>query len=136
MLLRIALRRGTGPMSLTPDAACALETYAWPGNVAELERTLERAAALASGGTIGREHLPALLLAGARPALAGDLATLQYREVLAHARDLLSRDYLVAILRAERGNVKNAASRAGIERESLPRLLKRYGVRADAFRPR
>lgn len=136
MLLRIALRRGTGPMSLTPDAACALEAYAWPGNVAELETTLERAAALASGGTIGREHLPALVLAGARPALAGDLATLQYREVLAHARDLLSRDYLVAILRAERGNVKNAASRAGIERESLHRLLKRYGVRADVFRPR
>lgn len=136
ILLRIALRRSTGPMSLTPDAACALEAYAWPGNIAELEATLDRAAALASQGTIGREHLPASVLTSARSAVAGDLAALQYREVLAHARDLLSRDYLVAILRAERGNVKNAASRAGIERESLHRLLKRYGVRADAFRPR
>lgn len=136
MLLRIALRRGTAPMSLTPDAACALEAYAWPGNVAELETTLDRAAALTSTATIDREHLPAAVLTGARSSLTGDLATLQYREVLAHARDLLSRDYLVAILRAERGNVKNAATRAGIERESLHRLLKRYGVRADAFRAR
>jgi transcriptional regulator of acetoin/glycerol metabolism len=29
------------------------------------------------------------------------------------------------------GNVTRAAERAGVERESLHRLLRRYGVRAD-----
>ena len=32
------------------------------------------------------------------------------------------------------GNVAAAAGRAGIERESFYRLLRKYGVRADAFR--
>lgn len=52
------------------------------------------------------------------------------------ARDRASRDYLVALLREFNGHVTNAAQRAGMERESLHRLLKRYGVRADDFKVR
>jgi transcriptional regulator of acetoin/glycerol metabolism len=32
------------------------------------------------------------------------------------------------------GNVTKAAARAGIERESLHRLLKRYGLRSNEFK--
>jgi two-component system response regulator HydG len=34
------------------------------------------------------------------------------------------------------GNVTEAAPRAGMERESLHRLLKRYGVRSEDFKQR
>ena len=34
------------------------------------------------------------------------------------------------------GNVTHAAERAGMERESLHRLLKRYGIRSDDFKKR
>ena len=40
------------------------------------------------------------------------------------------------VLREFEGNVTQAAARAGMERESLHRLLKRYGLRSDDFRPR
>ena len=34
------------------------------------------------------------------------------------------------------GDVTQAAERAGVERESLHRLLKRYGVRSEDFKPK
>ena len=67
-------------------------------------------------------------------ALPEDLAALSYREALASARDRSSREYLSALLKAFDGNVSRAAERAGLERESLHRLLRRHGVQADRFR--
>lgn len=64
-----------------------------------------------------------------------ELAALSYREALASARDRGSREYLSALLKVFSGNVSRAAERAGLERESLHRLLRRHGVDADAFRP-
>jgi DNA-binding NtrC family response regulator len=62
------------------------------------------------------------------------LARYSYREALTEAQDRGSREYLVALLRACAGNVSRAAERAGLERESLHRLLRRHGIQADAFR--
>ena len=69
------------------------------------------------------------------PAAAdAQLATLSYREALAAARDRGSREYLEALLKLFAGNVSRAAHRAGMERESLHRLLRRHGIDADSFR--
>lgn len=86
-----------------------------------LERRRERvsARAAASGATQLSEE---------------DLAALSYREALASARDRGSREYLGALLKAFGGNVSRAAERAGLERESLHRLLRRHGIQAGAFR--
>jgi len=63
-----------------------------------------------------------------------ELTTLSYREALAYARDRGSREYLSALLKAFGGNVSRAAERAGIERESLHRLLRRHSVQPGVFR--
>lgn len=65
---------------------------------------------------------------------AEDLAALSYRDALASARDRSSREYLSALLKAFGGNVSRAAERAGLERESLHRLLRRHNVQAGEFR--
>ena len=62
------------------------------------------------------------------------LATLSYKEALASARDRGSREYLKALLTAFGGNVSRAAERAGLERESLHRLMRRHNISADRFR--
>ncbi|MCK6533181.1 MAG: hypothetical protein L6Q84_09425 [Polyangiaceae bacterium] len=51
------------------------------------------------------------------------------------ARDRVSREYLIALMREFKGSVTQAAERAGMERETLHRLLKRYGLRSDEFKP-
>lgn len=62
------------------------------------------------------------------------LAGLTYREAIDAARDQVTRDYLVELLRSARGNVTRAAQRAGVERESFHRLLRRFQLRAEDFR--
>jgi DNA-binding NtrC family response regulator len=62
------------------------------------------------------------------------LATMPYREAVELARDRVSRDYLVALLREFGGNVTRAAERAQMERESLHRLMKKYEVKSEDFK--
>lgn len=72
--------------------------------------------------------------APSRPGDQPDLLQMSYKDAVNRAREQISRDYLVALLQTFGGNITRAAERAGMERESLHRLLKKYGLRADAFR--
>jgi DNA-binding NtrC family response regulator len=117
-----------------PEALAAMLRYEWPGNVRELENAVERALAVSDGPRISLEALPDEVAALGGRAPTSDLATLSYRDAVDLARDRASRQYLVALLKEFGGNVTAAAERAGMERESLHRLLKRYGVRSEAFK--
>ncbi len=73
-LARCAAEQGKDIRALAPDALRALEGYAFPGNVRELENVIERAVALATGQTIGLGDLPRELAGAASqpmPALVG-----------------------------------------------------------------
>jgi two-component system response regulator AtoC len=128
-----ALRRAlTG---FEPEALRALAGYPWPGNVRELENAVERAVAIAAGPLVTVRDLPADVTGGPVGAIPGELlAAMPYRDAVDQARDRVSRDYLAALLREFEGNVTRAAERAGVERESLHRLLKRYGVRSEDYK--
>ena len=126
-----------------PEALRALTAYAWPGNVRQLENAVARAVAVAQGRRIGVDDLPSELSGGRAAGTGGAqvgripaeaLVKLPYREAVDSARDTVSREYLSALMQEFGGNVTHAAERAGMERESLHRLLKRYGVRSDDFK--
>ncbi|MGH8132993.1 MAG: sigma-54-dependent transcriptional regulator, partial [Steroidobacteraceae bacterium] len=57
ILERLARRANTTPPRLAADAIRTLHSYAFPGNVRELENVLERALTLCSGGEITAEHV-------------------------------------------------------------------------------
>jgi DNA-binding NtrC family response regulator len=128
-------RSGRPLEGFTPEALRALTGFAWPGNVRQLENAVARAVAVAPGPRIRLEDLPpelARTIAGALP--TENLAAMPYREAVDTARDAVSREYLTALMQEFGGNVTHAADRAGMERESLHRLLKRYGVRSEDFK--
>jgi two-component system response regulator AtoC len=129
-----SLRREIG--GFEPEALRALSAYSWPGNVRELENAIAQAASACPGSSIEPKDLPpAILAALAATAPAGQaLAALPYREAMERAQERASREYLVALLTEFRGNVSRAAMRAGMERESLHRLLKRFSIRSDDFK--
>ena len=109
----------------------------WPGNVRELENAVERSVAVSSGTLITVQDLPPELTSSPRGPVIGELLTsLPYRDAVELARDRTSREYLLALLREFHGNVTQAAARAGMERESLHRLLKKHGLRSEDFKER
>ena len=63
-----------------------------------------------------------------------DLSLRPLSEALDAAREETSRAYLESVLQRFFGNVPAAASHAGIERESFYRLLRKHGLRAEAYR--
>jgi two-component system response regulator AtoC len=129
-----ALRREL--VGFETEALERLSGHGWPGNVRELENAVERAVAVSSGDRLRVADLPAEIAAAPRVAAVDPaaLAKLPYREAVDEARDRASRDYLVALLAEFGGNVTRAAERAGLERESLHRLLRKHGIRSEDFK--
>jgi DNA-binding NtrC family response regulator len=98
-----------------------LLSYAFPGNVRELENIIERAVTLASGSTVEVSHLPADLREQRfdiqrRP--KSELLTLEENE----------KEYIDWVLTQANGNKTKAAEILGIDRVSLWRKLKRYDM--------
>jgi len=137
LLERHSQRLGIRIEGFEPEALSALMQYDWPGNVRELENAIERGLAVSSAARLPLDALPDEIRKAAvhHPGL-GQVSDLSYRAAVDLARDRASRDYLLALMRACSGNVTQAAERAAMERESLHRLLKRYGIRPEDFRSR
>ena len=118
----------------TPDALAALIEYDWPGNVRELENMVQRALAVSDGPKLEASAFEQLAAPSSHTGVRPEKLT--YRDMLEAARERATRDYLIALMKDVGGNVTQAAERAGIERESMHRLLKKHGVRSDDFKPK
>ena len=128
-------RNGACPDGFTAEALAALVEHDWPGNVRELENVVLRALAVSDGPRIDVKALPDELASVPATRPAGQrLEILTYREMLELARHRATRDYLIAVMKDVGGSVTQAAERAGIERESMHRLLKRHSIRSDEFK--
>jgi DNA-binding NtrC family response regulator len=112
---------------ITPEAMELLCAYHWPGNVRELEHTIERAVTLTMNSALLPGDLPPRLQQqtdGPRLATSAQLLTLEE----------LEKQHIQAVLRATEGNKKRAAQILGINRRSLYRMAKRYGLDFDHAR--
>jgi len=120
-LQKFALRHGKEVKGASPEMMAALKAYAYPGNVRELENLIERAVTLSGAEMLGLDDLPEDVTAAADappPLTEGGLPTLEARE----------REYILWVLERTGGNKSQAAEILGIDRVSLWRKLKRYGV--------
>jgi len=123
-LAQSAEQRGEEPKRLTPGAAEALQAYDWPGNVRELENALERAAILASGGTIDADVLPERITERRVEPLVAE------RTPANPTLETIERAYIMWVLQAEGGNKTRAADVLGIDPSTLYRKLSKFGVEA------
>ncbi|MGF1614844.1 MAG: sigma-54-dependent transcriptional regulator [Gammaproteobacteria bacterium] len=106
---------------IAPQAMRLLTGYDFPGNVRELSNFIERGVALAQGRELEATHLPdtvSMLEVRVLRPRAGQLPTLEDQEE-GLIREALSRTG---------GNRTRAARILGIDRVSLWRKMKRYGI--------
>jgi two-component system, NtrC family, response regulator GlrR len=122
-------RRYEGPATLDAASSSWLHTQPWPGNVRQLENFLEREYLLAEGTTVLR--FSALPEAAAEP----EDNRWNYRSAKASVVESFDRRFLAELMRFARGNVTQAARVAGKERRDFGRLLRKYAIEPESFRP-
>jgi DNA-binding NtrC family response regulator len=134
-LKKYVAESGLPAKTLSPEAIYALMDGQWKGNARQLQNAVKRAAALTSGEVIGPEQLD---LAGTVPTnlpkQTSVISELPYREARDRVLKRFTIQYLTELLIQTKGNVSSAATQCGIERQSLQHLMRKYGIRSEAFR--
>ena len=106
---------------MSAEAVRLLMAYDYPGNIRELENIVQRAVIMAAGKHIEPADLP--------QDLRGEAPTLiKHAEPEMITLEDLERRHIEAVLGFCEGNKTKAAEVLGIDRVSLWRKLKRYGM--------
>jgi two-component system response regulator HydG len=124
-LKRCSANRRGRVVGFKPAAAERLAGYSWPGNVRELQNCIESAVALAQFDHVGVDDLPERI-AGSRGA---PRATSPMSDPSAITPlDEVERRHVGEVLELLNGNKASAARLLGVDRRTLYRKLKRWGV--------
>jgi DNA-binding NtrC family response regulator len=123
---------GQPPLRLTQEAAAALRSYSFPGNVRELENALTHAAALASNGMITLDCLPEHIAEAAR-GIDEEAAAGCADNIIADwpTMEELQHRYLQLVLGRNGGNRSRTASALGLDRRTVQRMLAKYQIPSD-----
>jgi DNA-binding NtrC family response regulator len=124
-------RLGKADIELDPEALAALREYDWPGNVRELLNVLRRASLFAISDKIDADLIRRMIAASvfgnaresAPPQPVSDSSRVSLAEV--------EREHIERVLRDMEGNITRAAAALGIDRRTLQRKLRSYGIEAQ-----
>ena len=118
----VLVKKNVGEIS--QDVLGLLMNYDFPGNVRELENIIERGVALATGDTIELAHLPEDLR-------ELNIRTFRKKEGKMPTLEDQEQAYIQWVMKEVGGNKTLASQTLGIDRVSLWRKLKKYGLEAD-----
>ncbi len=124
ILKRLGRRMKIVPPMLGRDAVSALTSYAFPGNVRELENILERAITLTTSGQIGVADIQ---LRSSPVATASVSTSLSAAPLGDHLEDI-ERDAIVKALEQTRYNKTAAAKVLGMSFRALRYRIKKLGI--------
>ena len=108
--------------TIDDDVLCELKRYPWPGNIRELQNVIERMVTM-SGERISLLDIPEEIAGGedyAGPRHAGS--------PLREFRDQAERDFILATLKRNLGNISQSAIELGVGRSYLHRRLAVLGI--------
>jgi two-component system response regulator PilR (NtrC family) len=128
-----AAQMGKPITGISRAAAAALQTYAWPGNIRELENAMERAVALERTASILLESLPEavrempLSAVAAGPAENGNFPEggIDLEQHVQH----IEREYIAEALRRAGGVKVKAAELLGMSFRSFRYYMKKYNLK-------
>lgn len=116
---------------LHPDMLQWMEEYEWPGNIRELENYIHRIYVLTDEQLI---NYPPKAFIDATNTVGEGVASppVYFQHAFGVEKEKVmesfAKDYLSHVLKQASGNISRAAKKAGKERRTFARLLKRYGI--------
>lgn len=117
---RFATEQKRGSLSLSDSALRAIDAYAWPGNIRELENNIKRATIMADGSQITAEDLSLPASEGESAEVLLDLRTV---------REEAERKAVISALARSNTNVLKAAELLGVSRPTLYDLMHKLGLK-------
>ena len=118
-----------------PQVMEAFRQYSWPGNIRELENLIERAYILEKSHALSPENFPPELFECDTmvqlPPLQGAVSLETYRR---NAMKNIEIMYLKQVLASNKGKINESAAYAGLSTRQLHKLMKKYGLRKEAFK--
>jgi transcriptional regulator with PAS, ATPase and Fis domain len=107
--------------TISPEIKKALLEYDWPGNIRELENTIERAVVLSRGNSIEADSLMyhGISAGSSYDSLSGGTS---------RALDEVEKEYIKAVLQSQNENRSKAAAILKIDRKTLLAKIKKYGL--------
>lgn len=113
---------------ISPEVLEVFKTYSWPGNIRELENTVERMVLLSEGPVLEIKNLPEPIRG--TPPFHSVPRILTYKE----AKEQFEREFIMAALQRNRGNVTNAALETRIHRQNFYDKLNKYRINPEDFK--
>ncbi|MFL6260126.1 MAG: sigma-54-dependent transcriptional regulator [Thermoanaerobaculia bacterium] len=120
-----------GQEELTDSAQELLTRQRWPGNIRQLQHTLQVARLFANEGVVGVEQVRRALRQTSlteEGEAHTNLFEMPYALAAEKAREDFQRDYLQRLLNRCHGNISQAARECGLTRPHLHTLLKKLGL--------
>jgi DNA-binding NtrC family response regulator len=117
---RYSKREKKGIEKIQPEALKILYNYNWPGNIRELENTIERAVVITNTKTIVVDDLPPHVVA------MGEKEPITIEETLPQWKEKQEIEILRKTLLEFEGNITRTAKKLGIGRATIYRKAKKY----------
>jgi len=124
VLRRLGRRMKITPPMLSRDAVSALQSYAFPGNVRELENILERAITLSTSGEVRASDIELRSLPGGAPPTPSS----QNSGALGDHLEDIEREAIIKALEQTRFNKTAAAKNLGMSFRALRYRIKKLGI--------
>jgi len=113
----------------------AFMNYSWPGNIRELDNLIERAYILEASPMLTPESFPSELFDfGAVGAGRSSDASPTLAEARRRGLEIIERTYLEDQLAEHHGKIQATAATSGITPRQLHKLMKKYGLRKEAYK--
>ena len=106
----------------------------WEGNVREMENLIIQGILYSAEEEIRPEHIGLPEETKTRISGADHVLGLPYKAAKEEILNQFNASYIGEMLLHSRGNVTQAAKKCGLERQALQQIMRRYGIKADAYR--
>lgn len=109
-------------LTLASNACTRLTEYPWPGNIRELQHTMEKAVIMADGSSI----TPSSLALSSAPNTSPTPSQTQANQ--AQTLEEMERELIKQAMQRHEGNMSAVAEQLGITRQTLYNRLKKFGL--------
>lgn len=126
-LEKYALKHMKNFLGISPEAIRKLLQYDWPGNIRELENSIERAVVFSKTETIQDSDIML-------PIRALNTSSAPYHVLKAKVVEEFEKNYIKSVLLAHKGNITRAAQAAQKSRRGFWELIRKHNIDVQGYK--